>query len=168
MLTFKNNRLFILLIIVVFMSPITVLADSEVSVGGKTGQAHIILDEGIKLRPRPFLNFTGGGAACSDSGGKTVCDFTDAAGDMLIIDTGAFYDSGNVEGALQEVGRVILDSGCKTTGYSFYNDTDGETGYWCMNGVELASVKFTPTFDNRVVTNGDNRVTTNGDSRRVR
>jgi len=90
------------------------------------------------------------------------------ASDIPIIDTGTFYDSEEVEGALQEIGRVVMGSSCESTGYSFYNDADGNTGYWCMNGVELASVKLTPTFDNRVVTNGDNRVTTNGDSRRVR
>ena len=50
-------------------------SDSEVTIGGKTGQAHIVQEEGTSLRPRPYLNFTGV-VTCADVGGKTVCDLS--------------------------------------------------------------------------------------------
>jgi hypothetical protein len=53
--------------------PSLCLADSELSVGGKTAAAHIIQEDGTSLRPRTYLNFTGGSITCSDTGGKTVC-----------------------------------------------------------------------------------------------
>ena len=47
-------------------------SDSEVTVGGKTGAAHIIQANGTSLRPRPYLNITGDSVTGVDYLGKTV------------------------------------------------------------------------------------------------
>ena len=57
-----------------------VWADSEHTIGGKSAISHIIQDEGTSLRPRSYLNFTGAGITCSDTGGKTVCNATGGGG----------------------------------------------------------------------------------------
>ena len=68
------KRLFLVFIALLITVPC--YSDSEVTVGGKTASAHIIQEDGTSLRPRPYLNFTGSGATCTDSGGKTVCAIT--------------------------------------------------------------------------------------------
>lgn len=55
-------------------------ADSETTVGGKTGAAHIIQANGVSLRPRPYLNVTGDSVVGTDSGGKTVITISAPAG----------------------------------------------------------------------------------------
>jgi len=64
-------RKFLLLILLIIM-PIVSFADSETTIGGKTAQAIIIQNNGVSLRPRPYLNFTTG-LTCSDVNGKTEC-----------------------------------------------------------------------------------------------
>jgi hypothetical protein len=49
------------------------------------GDGHTIQDEGIALPARDNLDFTGAGASCTDSGGKTVCDFP-GPGTATILD----------------------------------------------------------------------------------
>lgn len=44
---------------------------SESTIGGKTGDDHIVQDESISLRPRSYLNFKGSGVSVADTGGKT-------------------------------------------------------------------------------------------------
>lgn len=56
-------------------------ADSEVTTSGHTGADHIIQSGGTSLRPRPYLNFTGG-ITCSDTGGKTVCSGSGSGGSV--------------------------------------------------------------------------------------
>ena len=73
-----NKKLYFL-ICLLFIAAIA-SGDSEVSVGGKTGAAHIIQEEGTSLRPRPYLNFVGDAATCIDTGGKTECTFTGGSG----------------------------------------------------------------------------------------
>lgn len=64
----RKLLLFLLLISFPFLS----FADSETTIGGKTAQSHIIQNNGMSLRPRPYLNFTTG-LTCSDVNGKTEC-----------------------------------------------------------------------------------------------
>lgn len=59
--------LFLLLI------PSICFGDSELTIGGRTGAAHIIQSNGVSLRPRPYLDFESG-INCIDLGGKSVCD----------------------------------------------------------------------------------------------
>lgn len=73
-------KLRLLIISILLLIAPALYADSEVTIGGKTGAAHIIQDEGTSLRPRPYLNFTGAGATCTDDGGKTVCNITGSDG----------------------------------------------------------------------------------------
>ena len=70
----------ILIVLFVLLIPSVCWPDSEVTIGGKTGQAVIWQDEGVSLRPRPFVNMIGAGVACSDTGGKTVCSITATGG----------------------------------------------------------------------------------------
>lgn len=63
-------------LIFLFIFPCLCFSDSESTVSGRTGADHIIQDEGTSLRPRPYLNFTGSGVTCTDTGGKTVCNMT--------------------------------------------------------------------------------------------
>lgn len=69
------------LIVFLFLSSIC-YADSQNIIGGKTAQPHIIQSNGTSVRPRPYLNLIGG-ASCTDSGGKTVCDIND---DIIVSD----------------------------------------------------------------------------------
>jgi len=67
----------ILLSILILSFPVLCFADSENTVGGKTAQSHIIQSTGDSLRPRPYLNFTGG-IGCGDDNGKTNCSLNTA------------------------------------------------------------------------------------------
>lgn len=69
----------IILISFLFLLPIKAYCDSESTIGGKTGAAHIIQNNGTSLRPRPYLNFTTG-MTCTDTGGKTVCSSSGGSG----------------------------------------------------------------------------------------
>ncbi len=65
----------LLIVLFVLLIPSVCWPDSEVTIAGRTGQAHLIQDEGVTLRPRAHLNMTGA-VECTDTGGKTVCNFT--------------------------------------------------------------------------------------------
>ena len=69
-------------IILFLLITTSALADSESTIGGRTGKSHIIQEEGTSLRPRAYLNFTGV-STCSDVGGKTVCDIDPKISDVL-------------------------------------------------------------------------------------
>lgn len=61
----------IILLIFLLISA-NVYADSELTIGGRTGAAHIIQDEGVSLRPRPYLNISGDTVTAYDDSGKTI------------------------------------------------------------------------------------------------
>jgi len=91
--------------------------DSESTIGGKTSRSHIIQDEGVSLRPRSYLNFTGSGVSCTDSGGKTVCSISGGGGSAGALDV-------QLSGV-----SVCTDSSCDTV--TFSNDfsiTESATG----------------------------------------
>jgi len=66
-------------------------SDSEVTIGGKTGAAHIIQANGTSLRPRPYLNITGDAVTGVDYLGKTVI---------------------TIDSSTDEVGAVTLNKWC--------------------------------------------------------
>lgn len=57
-------------LILLLLIPSLSFADSELTIGGKTAQAHIIQVSGDSLRPRPYLDFEG--CTGQDLNGKTV------------------------------------------------------------------------------------------------
>ena len=75
---------------ILLLIPTICQADSEVTFSGNIAMPHIIQDEGTRLRPRPYINFTGTAVTCSDSGGKTVCNITGSggSGSALIVQEG--------------------------------------------------------------------------------
>lgn len=60
-------------------------ADDQWTIDGQIPQGHIIEDEGTRLTQQPILNFTGSGASCTNSGGKTVCTMSGGSGGSAII-----------------------------------------------------------------------------------
>ena len=119
----------LILILVLLLSPLMpCYADGEISVGGQNPDGHIWQDEGISLRQRPYVNITGSAATCSDTGGKTVCDFTGggATGTSGWTDQGTYIElttqtdsvtigTGTTPASRLEVNGMITSSGGLTT-----------------------------------------------------
>lgn len=78
-------------------------ASSELSIGGKTGQAHIIQLDGTGFRPRPYLNFIGD-VNILDFEGKTRVDITAATAG------GATTDTVNFDGILSPADTNVQES----------------------------------------------------------
>ena len=101
-----------------------VFADSENTIGGKTAQSHIIQNEGISLRPRSYLNFTGSLISCSDSLGKTVCDSSDGGFSKWSnswINSLTGTNSSNIESSTQVYTTTVTNPhACQTVNGIFY------------------------------------------------
>lgn len=99
---------------------------AETTVGGQRGEGHIVQDEGVKLRQRPYLNFTGTGVTCSDSGGKTVCNVTSGSGTPAGTTGQVQYNNGGSFGAIAEgTSNQVLTSNGATIAPSFKTLTGG-------------------------------------------
>lgn len=139
------------LIILMLLIATPCFSDSESTIGGKTGRDMIIQDEGTSLRPRPYLNFTGSGITCSDSGGKTVCNASSGGGSGSSLD---IQD--------QNSSSVCTGSTCDTLqlGNDFIISGSGNTATVSLTDVTLDTLSATTatidTLQNNVTTFGNN------------
>ncbi len=127
----------LLLASLLFLFAFPAAADNQTSVGGRRAAGHIIEDEGTKIKQRVRLNFTGSGVSCSDSGGKTVCDFSGGAGGTSEwTDTGSILhpsedtvDSVAIGGTTEAGADIFLG----VTGDSVFNE-QGNSGDFRVEG----------------------------------
>jgi len=133
-------------------------SDSEITISGATSSSHLIQEEGVTLRPRPYLNFTGSGATCTDLNGITTCAITGGsssgagdtfktwdlpAGDNIVADsttdTVTFTGSNGLSitgtGASDTIAFGLTLSGDATI------DSAGSVGISSSGGIEVETVK---------------------------
>lgn len=161
-------RKFLLLLL---LFPALCFGDSESTIGGRTGTDHIIQDEGTSLRPRPYLNFTGSGVSCADTGGKTVCTMNGGgggggsiirvdSGDTLVvasIDTLDFNSGFNVtESPSGEANITLKDAVAdgSTKGVAAFNATNFSASSGVVNTIQGISSSATPSFAGMSLTGG--------------
>ena len=128
------------------MIPSLCFADSELTIGGKTAQAHIIQSNGTSLTPRPYLNFVG--LSCSDTGGKTVCTISvnptgsSTSGQVLWNNAGVVDGFGDWNQSSLMLSVVRLQTGL--IGAAFLNSVDigayaGDNGSMAI-GTDFAGI----------------------------